>query len=179
MKEVEPAGLLYYTIDDPIADLQNQTSLTEEDLREKKEQEIMMQLRGSGLVNEDREVIEALDTDPRPSANSMVIPVKFKKDLTLSATSSSLTTRQFELMEQHVKRQITSSATEIAEGNVKVAPYRKGNQTGCEYCEFKEVCGFDRSIPGFGYRELKKMNKDEVMQKLVEEEQHGREEVDA
>lgn len=178
-KEVEPAGLLYYTIDNPIADLQNQTSLTEEELREKKEQEIMMQLRGSGLVNEDREVIEALDTDPKPSANSMVIPVKFKKDLTLSATSSSLTTRQFELMEQHVKRQITSSATEIAEGNVKVAPYRKGNQTGCEYCEFKEVCGFDRAIPGFGYRELKKMNKDEVMEKLVEEEQHGREEVDA
>ncbi len=177
-KSVEPAGLLYYTIDDPVVDLNNEINLQDEELMDRKEQELMLALRGSGLINEDPKIVEALDIEPEPSSKSKVIPVKYKKDLTLSSDGGTLTTRQFELMEQHVKRQIVKAGSEIAAGKIDISPYRKARDNGCTYCEFKDVCGFDRSLPGFAYRDLKKLNKDQIMEKLVEEEQHGRKEMD-
>ena len=54
-------------------------------------------------------------------------------------------------------------------GRADAAPYEMGQQTGCDYCPYKNICGFDGQIEGYEYRRLAKMSKDEVLRKMKEE----------
>ena len=38
--------------------------------------------------------------------------------------------------------------------------------TGCDYCEFHNICGFDASVPGYQYRRFRKASSEEVMAKI-------------
>ena len=64
----------------------------------------------------------------------------------------------------------------ILEGDTRILPWRLGSKTPCEYCEYRDSCGFDRKIPGYEYKELLKMDKAEFWKKIEEEdkeENHG------
>jgi len=43
----------------------------------------------------------------------------------------------------------------------------------CDYCGFKGICGYDKSIKGFESRKLKKLKPEEVWQKIKEAEADG------
>ena len=60
----------------------------------------------------------------------------------------------------------------ILQGEVEAVPYRKGQDTGCDYCGYRDVCGFDVKIPGCAYREIDKMSREEAIRamKAAEEE---------
>ena len=51
---------------------------------------------------------------------------------------------------------------------VKINPYEKKGKTACDYCEFKDICGFDRKIPGMHYRRLKELDPDDIWEFLRE-----------
>ena len=48
-------------------------------------------------------------------------------------------------------------------------PYRLGDQTGCDYCEYRSVCGFDGRMPGYGYRAEEKLKDEEIWEKISEQ----------
>ena len=53
----------------------------------------------------------------------------------------------------------------IAGGEIGVSPvYRDERYTGCSFCKFRAVCGFDRKIDGFKYNTQKKFSNDEAWQ---------------
>ena len=68
--------------------------------------------------------------------------------------SSVAATRQLEELCTFVRRRMTEFGSRIMEGHMAVNPYMRGERTGCDYCKFAAVCGFDKKTPGYTYRRL-------------------------
>ena len=110
------AGALYLRIHNPIADFTNHPN--EETLSEN-----LMTLNAmTGLIADDEATLAAY------SKNS----VKSAKKATFS---------QFKALSDHVEDVIKKSALEMSEGNIAINPYEMGDNTPCERCVYKSVCG--------------------------------------
>lgn len=159
-KEIVPAALLYYHIDDPT--IETPVELTDEQINE----QILAKLRMNGVVNSDPEVVERLDRYMQDK--SVVIPVEKKKDGSFSARSGVLSREEMQLISSYVDAKIRSIGREILDGKIAANPYEKGNEEACTYCAYKKVCGFDGSIPGYEKRQLEALDKQALMQRMQE-----------
>lgn len=157
-KEIVPAALLYYHIDDPT--IETPVELTDEQINE----QILAKLRMNGVVNSDPEVVERLDRYMQDK--SVVIPVEKKKDGSFSARSGVLSREEMQLISSYVDAKIRSIGREILDGKIAANPYEKGNEEACTYCSYKKVCGFDGSIPGYEKRQLEDLDKQALMQRM-------------
>ena len=156
-----PAAMFYYHIDDPIVNKGKNVK-----------EEVLKALRVKGLVNNNSEIIKNLDKDfctanggLAASVNSLKIPVETDKDGGLKKSSKVADGKTFSDISDYVYRKLKEESEEILEGRVEIAPYKCGKNTGCDYCIYASVCGFDRKN-GSTYRVLKPMDDDEVLQKL-------------
>lgn len=159
-KEIVPAALLYYHIDDPT--IETPVELTDEQINE----QILAKLRMNGVVNSDPEVVERLDHFLQDK--SAVIPVEKKKDGSFSARSGILSREEMQLVSAYVDAKIRDIGREILDGKIAANPYEKGNEEACTYCAYKKVCGFDGSIPGYEKRQLEDLDKQTLMQRMQE-----------
>ena len=157
-KEIVPAALLYYHIDDPT--IETPVELTDEQINE----QILAKLRMNGVVNSDPGVVERLDRYMQDK--SVVIPVEKKKDGSFSARSGVLSREEMQLISSYVDAKIRSIGREILDGKIVANPYEKGNEEACTYCAYKKVCGFDGSIPGYEKRQLEDLDKQALMQRM-------------
>ena len=159
-KEIVPAALLYYHIDDPT--IETPVELTDEQINE----QILAKLRMNGVVNSDPGVVERLDRYMQDK--SVVIPVEKKKDGSFSARSGVLSREEMQLISSYVDAKIRSIGREILDGKIAANPYEKGNEEACTYCACKKVCGFDGSIPGYEKRQREDLDKQALMQRMQE-----------
>ncbi len=150
-KEVIPAGVFYYNISDPIVDKQ------EADI----EAAVLKELKPDGIVNLQDEVLVHLDR--KQTGESFAIPVKYNKDGSLSRTSKAVPEDEFRLMMNHALKKIETSHKKILEGETKAEPYRRSTETACDYCKYRHICGFDLKVPGYRYRDIGKMSKEEAL----------------
>ena len=157
-KKVVPAGIFYYKMKDPIV-----AKVDEEEL----ENAILSELRLDGFVNAEKEVIDHLDRDF--SGNSLVIPVGKNKDTSLSKASKALPEEDFETISAYVKKTVSELEEKMRNGEIQVSPYEMGSITGCEYCDFRGICGFDEEIEGCSYRKLGKLSDEEVLEQMRKE----------
>lgn len=160
-KEVVPAALFYYRIDDP---------MVEED-GEDHEEKIQKSLRVQGVIREDDKVFDLLDQDM--AAESLVVPIKKKKDGALAASSQTVTGDTFDLIGKFASKKTKELGKCIAEGEIAVSPAKSGQESACQYCGYQAVCGFEKRIPGFVERDLsmKEAEAYEEMKKYLEKEQ--------
>ena len=159
-KEIVPAALLYYHIDDPT--IETPVELPDEQMNG----QILAKLRMNGVVNSDPGVVERLDRYMQDK--SVVIPVEKKKDGSFSARSGVLSREEMQLISSYVDAKIRSIGREILDGKIAANPYEKGNEEACTYCAYKKVCGFDGSIPGYEKRQLEDLDKQALMQRMQE-----------
>ena len=145
-KQVEPAGIFYYQVKHPMIDASGNES--EEELRNA----IFEELKLNGLVNQSQEIYRAMDEEF--SGTSKVIPVGEKTDGSLKATSKVASTTDFLTMGNYVQSKIAESGKQIFAGDVGIHPYKLDDRTGCDYCPYKAVCGFDTRLPGYQYKRL-------------------------
>lgn len=157
-KEIIPAGIFYYHIDDPIVAKSDQS-----------EEEIYKSLRMNGLVNEDKKIIALMDHklagpdgNLAPSAKSDIIPVETNKEGELNKRSEAVNGKQMNSLMDYVNQKLSEDNKEILNGDTKLNPYRSGEKTACDYCEFKTACGFDVRLPGHEYRNLAKKSEEEM-----------------
>ncbi|MCM1111628.1 MAG: exodeoxyribonuclease V subunit gamma [Muribaculum sp.] len=161
-KEIVPAALLYYHIDDPT--VETAVELSEEELQA----QIAGQLRMNGVVNDEAGIVEKLDHTMQ--GRSDVIPVERKKDGSFSARSGLMSSDEFRLASDYVNRKIREIGRKMLDGCISVNPYEKGSaETACTYCAYKKVCGFDGAIPGYEKRRLEELDKETVLQRMREE----------
>lgn len=161
-RQVEPAGIFYYHIENPMVEGSGMES--EEEIR----RAVLEQLKPNGLVNESEEIYRAMDTDF--TGSSAVIPVAQKSDGSLKATSKTVCTEDFSAMSAYANHMIVEAGKRILAGDVSVRPYELAGSSGCEYCPYHTVCGFDRRIPGFSYRRLEGLDKpEEILARMKEE----------
>lgn len=157
-KEIIPSGIFYYHIDDPIVAKSEQV-----------EEDILKSLRMNGLVNEDKRVIGLMDqrlAGPdgtlRASAKSDIIPVETNKEGELNKRSVVASGKQMMALMKYVNRKLVEDGKQILDGDTALNPYRSGEKTACDYCEFRGACGFDVRLPGNTYRNLTKKPVDEI-----------------
>ena len=143
-KEVVPAALLYYHVNDPM--IKSEEELSPEQVND----QLLKELRMNGLVNDSEEVIGLLDGSF--ATKSSIIPVERKSDGSLSARSSVVNRQDYEVISNYVNQKMHQFGTEILQGNIAVNPCEQGNTESCTYCTFREICAFDGKIPGFEKR---------------------------
>ena len=158
-KIIIPAGMFYYRMKDPIVDKPAQSEETEE--------LILRELRPDGVVQNSEEILEHLDRGF--SGTSQVIPVARTQAGSLSKTSKVLSEEEFRVISDFAKKQIHKAEKEILAGNVELKPYDLGGRTGCDYCPYHAVCGFDEKLEGHEYRKLEKLDKEEALEKMRKE----------
>jgi ATP-dependent helicase/nuclease subunit B len=157
-KEIVPAGIFYYHIDDPIVAKSEQA-----------EEDIYKSLRMNGLVNEDKRIIGLMDSKLagedeklRASAKSDIIPVETNKEGELGKRSVVATKKQLKALIDYVNGKLSKDSKLILEGDSVLNPYRMGERNACAYCEYRGACGFDSRLPGYSYRNLAKKSADEI-----------------
>ena len=157
-KEVVPAGIFYYLIQDPVINRTVKESL--EIINEK----LLKELKLSGLVNEDPEIIKEMDKKITTASN--VIPVTLKKDGSPSLNSSTVSGEQFAVLSSYVNEKMRTIGREIIGGKTEALPYERKDRTACDYCSYHEICGFDTKIPGTHFKRLRELKGDELWEKL-------------
>lgn len=164
-KEVLPAALLYYHVTDPV--ISAETELSPEEVQEK----LFADLKMTGVVNSDTNVIKRMDDTLAEGGGGVsdVIPVELKKDGTVSARSSVLTSEELTQVSDYVNAKIRQLGQEIIDGNFPLNPYEKGNRSACTFCTYHAVCGFDRRIEGCRVRTLEDYSKEEILEKMGSE----------
>ncbi|GAA6292762.1 hypothetical protein F220043C3_11960 [Enterocloster asparagiformis] len=157
-KEVVPAGIFYYNIQDPL--VEKKEAMTPEEI----EQQILRQLRMNGLINRELEVIRHLDREIETQSD--VIPVALKAGLIQESRSSVASGKRFEQLKSYVNRKLRTAGRDILEGDTSLKPYKQSTRTACDYCPYHAVCGFDTKTAGYGYRKLKALKPEEIWEEL-------------
>ena len=166
-KEVIPAGVFYYQMQDPMLDKEERDSS-----QEASDARLLKEMRPLGLVNKSPEILKALDENM--GTDSKVIPVSLKKDGTPRAGSSVASTGEFEQLCQYVKKKLVEMGSGILEGEIAPSPMEDRNQSACDLCIYGPVCGFDRKLPEVYKARKAAVTKEEAWERMTAgEEQHG------
>lgn len=162
-KDVIPAGVLYYHLDQPVVDAL--PGMEEAQIR----QAVFEKLRPEGLVNQDSAVIDKLDGEI--DGKSDVIPVTLNKDGSLGKRGCSVATReQFGWLEDYVVRKMKENGQKILKGQIDPYPVFSKQEDGCMWCPYRGICGFDPRIPGYERHELETLPEEEIWKRIREEE---------
>ncbi|MCD2345308.1 helicase-exonuclease AddAB subunit AddB [Clostridium guangxiense] len=160
-----PAGALYLKMDNPV--IKDKKNMTDEEIRE----EILKSFKMKGLLLSDPDIIKEMDKEME--GNSVIIPASIKKDGNLGK-SSAISDNQFDLLMRHVRNIIMENCNKLINGNIKINPYKKKENTPCEYCIYSSICRFDMNFEDNNYRYIEDKKDDEVW-KLIENEKGGEE----
>ncbi len=161
-KEIVPAGILYYHIDDPL--IEKEGEMAEEEINQK----IIEQLSMKGLVNCNDEVIRLMDQDF--GLKSDVLPVKRILNGEFSRGSSIASTEEFQTISNYVNHKIKDMGRNILDGDIAMNPYESDKSDACTYCNYHAVCRFDDQQAGISKRKLKKAANDEVLNQMTAKE---------
>lgn len=169
-KFVQPAGVFYYNTKDPI--------LNKEDVKnpENPQEEILKKLKMDGICSAEPEILQKLDKNLAAGKNveSFAVPVKYTAKGTFSSNSKVANQEEFAIMMDYVQDKAKKIGREILKGNTSVNPFERQKENACEYCPYKEVCGFDEKLPGYGYRRLENYKSEELW-RLMKDEMERRE----
>ena len=160
-KEVVPAALLYYHVNDPM--LKEEQELSAEEINDRLQKELRM----TGVVSDSEQVIGLLDK--QFTDKSLIVPVERKKDGSFTAASSVISKEDYQVVSDYVNHKIRQFGKEILSGTIAVSPCEQGNRNSCTYCAYQGVCGFDEKIPGFETRILPSKDREELMEKMRKE----------
>ena len=157
-KDIIPAGMLYYHIDEPVIKLEKleETGSVEELL--------LKELKPDGIVSSDEKIYRGMDRDFEKKSD--VIPVELKKDGDFAVASSVASQDEFNTLITYVRNKIVETGNEIYAGNIKIAPEGEGQTSACAYCPYRAVCGFDTRIAGFTEKHGKKIDKKDILEQM-------------
>ncbi|AJY76318.1 helicase-exonuclease AddAB subunit AddB [Paenibacillus beijingensis] len=160
-QEAHPAGVLYFHMHNPL--LSSVNGMTPEEA----EKTMLKKFKMRGLLLDDSSTVRMMD-GRLESGHSELLPVAIKKDGAFQSGSSVASGEQWDVLRRSVRRKIGEIGQSIGDGVISIAPYRLGNKTPCQFCDYKAVCQFDPLAEGNEYVKLAKPGKDETWRKLLE-----------
>ena len=151
-KDIQVAGLLYYSFDDPVIEIESSeidtdTEQPEFSDQEKLDAERMEKMKLQGFVNESPAVIQKMDHTCNQS-----LPVKLDKNGDIKKSENVVSADQIRTIMELTRENIEELGSQIAEGKIAIEPYKNKSNTVCDYCEFKNICHFDVKNGGNQYR---------------------------
>ena len=160
-KEIVPAAMLYYHIDDPM--VEEGDGMTPEQIND----QLLQELKMTGLVSQNDEAVRRLDGEF--TDKSQILPLERKKDGSFSARSSVINEEDMRVVSNYVNHKIRQLGSGILDGTISVNPYEQNGNQACTYCAYRSVCGYDSRIAGYGMRKLPKMSALDALQGMREE----------
>ena len=160
-KEVVPAALLYYHIDDPV--LEGDGDITPEELNAR----ILRELKMTGLVNKNDTAVRLLDHEFTDKSD--ILPLERKKDGTFSAYSSVISEDDLKVVSNYVNQKIRQLGAGIMSGTISVNPCEQNGMRSCTYCAYRSVCGYDDRVEGYATRRLPKLSAAEAVERMRQE----------
>ena len=92
------------------------------------------------------------------------------EDPSISKKTKRAGKEEFQILSGYVNHKIREIGQKIFDGEIAAKPYQLGDETGCDYCPYHGICGFDPSVPGQNYRKLENIKDDaEILRKMQEE----------
>ena len=156
---LHPAGLFYFTMDNPSLSFKGQT---EEELFQEK----LKASRPKGLINGDRDIIFRMDRELK--GDSLLLPVKEKNGV-VEEKGSVAKEEKILAMLSYVRERVEEDCKRILEGEKAISPIRETmDKTACSYCPYHSICGFDPDLPGFSYRSLEKGEEEAIWDEWIE-----------
>lgn len=159
--ESSPGGMFYFKLDEPL--LLTDSNVSKEEAEEKMLEEFKME----GLLLKDMNL--ALAMDKGLTTKSKIIPVSIKKDGDFSAHTNAVTLEDFNVLRNYVKGLIGKICSRMLSGEIEVAPYKDGDETPCEWCEYTSICQFDTSFKDNSYNIAKSLKNDAAIEKMKKE----------
>lgn len=160
-KEVIPGAFLYYHVADPM--VEGEEALDEEEI----ERRIRKELKVSGVINSEEEVLKGLDNSGE--ARSLVIPVEYKADGSPGSRSSVMDREHMQLLLDYSRKKAGELGKRIGDGEISINPCQLKQMDACTWCEFKNICSFEEKIPGFEKRKLEEDAEEELWGRIREE----------
>lgn len=158
-QEIKPAGVFLFKIREIDADADMKNIYPG---REAMEERMEDAYKLEGIVLDDMDLIDAMDTEI--GGASKVLPIKYvKKNGTYSGSSGGylFSREEFEELSAQVDRQVDRICREICDGKIDIRPKKEkkkdmeGNyKTFCKYCSYKSICMFDTAFPGCRYERV-------------------------
>ncbi|MBQ6322439.1 MAG: PD-(D/E)XK nuclease family protein, partial [Lachnospiraceae bacterium] len=145
---IVPAGFLYERLQDPVVEEEDPSAA---------EQAILMQMRPDGMVNRDDTVLALLDESMEYPGKSWKIPAGRTKRGDLEKTSKCASEEQLRMLGKYARLKMEQGLNAVQDGNIWPSPAKWKNRTACDYCAYRDVCGFDEKLPGYAYRRLRKL----------------------
>ena len=163
--KLSPAGILYFNLIEPIANDVNKKDI------ETIEKSLKKKFKMKGLVLEDANVVKMMDTKLL-QGYSEKIPVFIDTEGNISkGRSSTVKKEDFANLQKKVRNIIKQISNEIYSGDISIKPYyNKEKKTPCERCSYKTICNFNTKFKGNDYNYIKYIKKEEILEKIKEEE---------
>ena len=149
-----PAGILYMPAAEPSVSVERGAG------EEKIKEEADKQLKMSGVILSDQEIIQAMEA----GARGKFIPASLNKDGSLGRYSSTLDREGLQTVLAYVKRVVATMGEALLEGRVEAAPHLK-NRSACRYCPYSPVCGKEFTAKDV---ELDKTTPQQALEKMRE-----------
>lgn len=139
-REIVPAGVYYYRIDDPLVDG------SPEDSDETVRAGILDKLKMKGITNADDTAAALVD---REIGGRVVTGLKKGKDGAYTKGAKVAETADLNALSAYARDKAQDLKERIRSGKIPVKPYEYGKENGCAYCEYRGICGFNRAVPGY------------------------------
>lgn len=158
-KNVVPAGAFYMPIRDPFIETEGPCE------RELVVKEIQKELKMTGILVDDLDVIRLMD-NTTSSGQSDLVSVTFTKS-GVGAASSTASYDQVRALLNYVMRRVSDISSEIVSGRIDISPFLKNEMRGCTYCPFESFCVFDVLLEGNEYRVLRNIPKNAIWDAIM------------
>lgn len=164
-----PAGVLYLPARDFVIPSKREEEQNINNERNKK-------LKRSGIVLYDEDCLRAMEKE----VAGVYIPAKTKKGegFLLSENGSSCASLEnLKLIEKYVFLKLKDLANGLLDGKIEACPIKDKNKNkdACQYCDYKQICGFSESDGG---RLLQNIDKNKILTFMSEEVEKSEEELD-
>ncbi len=164
----EPAGAYFYRIDDPT--IECDSKISDDSLFAEKTKKLRMSGPSDSepfkIICQDRE-LDAGDETLAASKRSTVLNLSTNKESALKEKNV-YTSEQFGEIFGHITKLFDNKAEDILSGKIPVNPYEYGDNTPCEYCPYRGICGFDEKL-GSSCRKIENLPPEDVFKMMREE----------
>lgn len=169
---IKPGAVFYFRMQDPSIHIKKEMSAEEIYAA------LFRELRMSGLVLDNVEVIQGLDhifeSDEEgmlaENKTSSIIPVSVKSKGVLKETAQVASEENYKKLMAFAKQKAKEAGEALLSGEIAPSPYRKKDQTPCEYCAYHSICRFDTLSAESQYRLIQPINRKTFWEMILKQE---------
>lgn len=148
--DVRIGGVLYNKIrDDIVSEKDVQTAVKKRDQNRKMAGRVFVDDM-DGFDIKQPNVVSMMDSTLKAGETSEFLPVAItaKGGINLRGTSCA-SSDEAELLVKHTQKCIIKAQIGILSGNISVNPYSMGDAMPCNYCEYMQICKFDKKVNSY------------------------------